>query len=119
MTSTYSFLSRPFYNSSQQCYQKVISVTPAPKGALSKICKRVSFDKMSPFDQPTCCENVNRCGYLLIDPNNHCNYASIDDLASIFTWLVNNGYTIDTSITNMMTQSQVRMSFPIICFVTG
>jgi hypothetical protein len=119
MSSTYSMLSRPYYNSSDQCYQKVISVSPAPKGNLATICKRVTFEKLSPFDEPACGEKIEKCGYLLINPENKCEYATLDDLASIFTWLTMNGYIVDTSITNMLSNSDVKMKNPLICFVTG
>ena len=119
MTSTYSMLSRPYYNSSHQCYQKVISVYPAPKGNLATICKRVAFQKLSPFEEPACGEKAETCGYLLMDPQDKCEYATLDDLPNIFTWLAMNGYTVDTSITNMLSNSDVRMKYPIICFVTG
>jgi len=36
----------------------------------------------------------------------------------LFTWFAKNNFTIDTSITQMIHQSEVRMSEPIVCFIT-
>jgi hypothetical protein len=119
MPASFSLTSRPFYDSARQCYIKVIAVSPAPTGALTSITKRVTFERLSPFEQPGACERYEPCGYVLLNPNNTTEYAVLDDLAAIITWCSMNTYSVDTSITNMLNNSQVRMTFPIIAFITG
>ena len=118
MSETYSITSKPFYDSQKQCYKKVLALDRKPGQPLINISKKVVFNKLSAFQQHTECERYNPCGYVLMNPENICEYAIVDDLPKIFSWLFANKYTVDTSITQMLNQSNVKYSNPLICMIT-
>lgn len=117
MSETYALFSRPFYKSCEQCYIKILTIDRKPSAPLNSICKQVAFNKLSPFKQPGPCENVERCGYVIMNPNNVNEFATLEDLPVIFTWLTQNLYIVNTSITEMLNNSQVRMDNKLICFI--
>jgi len=116
----YSLTVRPFYKSCSQCYIKVIQIDrqPPKNAIINQILKRTYFNKLSPFDSPSPCEKVENCGIILMNPNNISEYATIDEIPLIFTWLMQNGYMINTSITEMMNSSSVKQKYPLLCMVT-
>lgn len=118
---TYSLLSIPFYKSVNQCYIKAISIDrmPGPNEPIKQIVKQVRFEKLSPFQEGSECNSIKTCGNVLLKPGSQCGeMATLDDIPLIFTWLFQNGYIVDTSITQMMNQGEVRMSNPIIGFIS-
>lgn len=118
---TYSLLSIPFYKSVNQCYVKAISIDRMPDSnePINQIVKQVRFEKLSPFQEGSECNPVKTCENVLLKPGSLCDeVATLDDIPLIFTWLFQNGYTVDTSITQMMNQGEVRMSNPIIGFIS-
>ena len=118
---TYSLLSIPFYKSVNQCYVKAISIDrmPGPNEPIKQIVKQVRFEKLSPFQEGSECNPVKTCENILLKPGSLCDeLATLDDIPLIFTWLFQNGYTVDTSITQMMNQGEVRMLNPIIGFIS-
>jgi hypothetical protein len=42
----------------------------------------------------------------------------ISDLPNLFTFLSNNGYVVDTSMTKMMNESKVQMDNSLLCFIS-
>lgn len=117
MSITFSMMARPFYKSSTQCYIKVLIIDRAPDKTsnINKIVKQVKFDKLSPFDTNN---RDNMCGFVMLNPVNLCEYATIDEIPIVFNWLIQNNYIIDTSITQMMNQGKVTMSNQLVCFIT-
>ena len=129
----YSLVSVPFYDHKTQCYKKVIKLNraPPPNSPLNQIIKRVGPIRLSPFQVDSAfsgcggggggcgsgCRNVAQCCNILItsiQDNNHL--MCIDDIPNLFSFLVTNGFTIDTSITKMMQDSNVKLSNDLICF---
>lgn len=118
---TYSLLSTPFYKSTEQCYIKVIALDrmPTPNDTINNIVKRVRFDKLSTFQQGSKCKPLKTCGYVILKPGSQTReMATIDDIPLVFTWFFQNGYVVDTSITQMMHQGQITMSNPLIAIVS-
>ena len=104
---TYSLLSTPFYKSVDQCYVRTISLDrmPEPNEPINQIVKRVRFEKLSPFQEGSECNPLKTCGYVLLKPGSQCGeMATLNDIPLVFTWLFQNGYVVDTSITQMMNQ---------------
>lgn len=127
----YSLVSVPYYDNCTQCYKKVIKLNRAPpaNSPLNQIIKRVGPIRLSPFQVNSAfsgcggggcgsgCGNVAQCCNLLItsiDDKNHL--MCIDDIPTLFSFLITNGFTIDTSITKMMQTSNVKLSNDLICF---
>ena len=53
-----------------------------------------------------------------MNPNNTDEFATLNDLPLIFTWLMQNLYTVNTAITDMLNKSEVRMDNKLVCFIS-
>lgn len=120
MSKTFSIMAIPFYRSTEQCYIKVLTLDRMPDSAspINQIAKRVQFHKLSPFKTSSEYGRIETCGVVILNPNSPSEYARLEDIPVIFNWLMQHGYTIDTAITQMFNQGEVRMANPIICFIT-
>ncbi|MDA9216459.1 hypothetical protein N9O88_01395 [bacterium] len=120
MKEMYSILSVPYYKSNQQCYVKVLTLDrdPPRKSILNKILKKTNFQKISPFKELDNCERNNNCRNIFINPYNNNEFAEINDIPAVFTWLHTNNYFIDTNITQMFNNGTVRMTNPVIAFIS-
>jgi hypothetical protein len=127
----YSLVSVPYYDHITQCYKKVIKINPSPPhdSPLNSIIKRVGSIRLSPFQVDSafsgcggssgggCCTNLAQCCNLLITSiHNKHHLMCIDEIPSLFEFLLTNGFKIDTSITKMMQASNVKLSNDLICF---
>ena len=128
----YSLVSVPYYDHLTQCYKKVIKISPAPpaNSPLNTIIKRVGPIRLSPFQVDSafsgcgggcggggCNTNLAQsCNILITSINNKNNLMCIDEIPSLFEFLLTNGFKIDTSITKMMQASNVKLSNDLICF---
>jgi hypothetical protein len=128
----YSLVSVPYYDHNTQCYKKVIKLNKMPPSdsPLNAIIKNVGPIKLSPFQTDSAfsgcnsgcgcgcgCGNLSQCCNVLITKiNNKHDLMCIDELPTLFQFLVTNGFTIDTSITKMMQNSNVKLSNDLICF---
>lgn len=114
--------SMPYYNSIKQEYTNILTINKdATGGPLSSITKRIRLNKLSPFEsntnlcrRPDCVIAITKlCG-----SNGCCNeLMCIDELPELFEFLLNNGYTIDNSVTKVLQKTGVRMDGEIICMI--
>jgi hypothetical protein len=92
-----------------------------PRGPLLKLTRRVKLYPLSEFKEPGNCTRLQSCGLGLRSMrllygfgggggyNNSCSHLmTVDEVPDLFSFLLSNGYTIDTSITKMMNQSSIR-----------
>jgi hypothetical protein len=123
----YSLVSVPYYDNLTQCYKKVIKINPIPppNSPLNSIVKRVGPIRLSPFQVDSafsgcgsgCGSNLSQsCNLLITSINNKHHLMCIDEIPSLFEFLLTNGFKIDTSITKMMQASNVKLSNDLICF---
>lgn len=87
------------------CYRKVLVINKMPDAPFSSIVKTTKREKLSVFKQ-TCSKN-DACMNVILNPNDKSEYLFEEDLAELVTFLVENGYTIDTKLTKLM-QSRYR-----------
>ena len=114
----YQLTSEPYLDTLNQCYKKVIVITPAPKHPdLRKITKLVNRTKLSPFKSVSPCCPQDQCYYIILDPNNRCEFLCVNKITHLFSYLLKHHFTIDTSITKIMQKSEVRIP-NLICFIT-
>ena len=113
----YSLRSIPYYDSINQEYQNILILNKMPSGPLNTIVKRVTLNKLSPFEvntnncpRPKCVIGINNI-------NCHNKLMCIDDLPDLFEYLINNGYTIDTSTTKILQKTSVKMWGELICMI--
>jgi hypothetical protein len=127
---TVSLFSQPFLDTYNQCYKNIVVVNLKPQGPLADLVTFVKFPPLSEFKQPGPCNPIKQCGYALLSLgtcNSGCNkFGSdlmvVDEVPTLISYLVSNGYTVDTSITKMFNQSEIRFDTntgnKLICFVT-
>lgn len=127
---TVSLFSQPFLDTYNQCYKNIVVVNLLPEGPLADIVRLVKFPPLSEFKQPGPCSPLKQCGYALMSLGG-CNMGCgkfgedlmvVDEVPNLISYLVSNGYTVDTSITKMLNQSEIRFDTntgnKLICFIT-
>lgn len=126
MIYTYTLTSQPYYDYRNQCYRNILVLNKEPLGPLKSIVKRINPPKLSEFNEltynNTCCYE-RKCIYAIynidhISMNYKDDFMCIDDMSNFFEFLINNGYTIDTSITKLFQKSQVKLTNPLICLIS-
>ena len=111
---SYAIFSRPYYDPYEQRYKNILTINKKPTGDLENITRRVKFLPLSPF------KRLQRevCGYgISLDDNR---LSTTDEIPELFSFLMMNGYTIDTSLTKMMNDSEVRINdeYKLVAFIT-
>lgn len=121
MIYNYTITIQPYYEYTKQCYRNILVLNKEPEGPLKTIVKRLNPPKLSEFNSFSynneCCYE-RKCIYAICNENNKGEFMCIDNISNLFEYLMNHGYTIDTTITNMFQKSSVKMTNPIICFIS-
>jgi hypothetical protein len=124
---TVSLFSQPYLDSYNQCYKNIVVINLTPQGPLADLVRRVKFAPLSEFKQPGPCTPLKQCGLALMSLGG-CNTGCkedlmvVDEVPDLISFLVSNGYSVDTSVTKMFNQSEIRFDEntgnKLICFVT-
>jgi hypothetical protein len=132
-SKTVSLFSQPYLDQYNQCYKNIVTINLLPQGPLEAIVRKVTFPPLSEFKQPGPCSPLKTCGLALIslgrcntnfNSNSNCcsDLMVVDEVPTLFSFLVSNGYSIDTSITKMLNDSDIRFDTntgnKLICFIT-
>jgi len=127
-SKTVTLFSQPYLDQYNQCYKNIVTVNLLPQGPLSRLVRRVNFPPLSQFKQPGPCTTNQQCGLALMSicssgcNKNGSNLMVVDEVPNLFSFLLSNGYSIDTSITKMLNQSDIRFDTnngnKIICLIT-
>jgi hypothetical protein len=128
---TVSLFSQPYLDTYNQCYKNIVVVNLPPQGPLRDIVRRVNFPPLSEFKQPGPCTPLKLCGYALMSlggcnmggyGKNGENLMVVDEVPDLISYLVSNGYKVDTSITKMFNSSEIRFDAntgnKLICVIT-
>jgi len=102
-SETYAIYCQPYYDTKNQEYRNIITINAMPKGPLASMVRRVKFDPVSPYK----CDGQS-CGYAIMNGCN--NFMPMHELPTLFSFLMSNGYKIDTSLTKMLNASEVRIN---------
>lgn len=106
----------PFRNNYYKTYDNILTVSVHPPGALGEMVKEISFDKLSSFEKPGSLNGGMVCSHVILRyPRNSINstiknpdmYMTSDDIPSLLSYLHENNYEVDTSMTRMLQQSRV------------
>lgn len=113
--------SQPYLDLYNQCYKNIVVTNLLPQGPLSQLVRQINFPPLSQFKQPGPCNPMKKCGLALLSLDNTC-LMTVDDVPNLISFLVSNGYSIDTSITKMFNNSDIQFNTnnenKMICFVT-
>ena len=124
---TVTLFSQPFLDTYNQCYKNIVTINLIPQGPLAQFVRKVQFPPLSQFKQPGPCSRINNCGLALTTLNNICNkgcsgFMVVDEVPNLLSFLLSNGYSVNTSITKMLNTSDIRFETEnankLICVVT-
>jgi hypothetical protein len=120
--NTFTITSIPFYDQYNKCYKNILSVNAVPSGPLGKFVSQINFPMLSPYQQQlnnNSCYNIPRCGlvlnnFLYNNGYNNCGhnscYMTPNEIPNLTTYLLSNGYQIETQLTNMFNNSNVKFA---------
>lgn len=100
----------PILDTYQNTYLNVLTLSGIPNGPLSTMTRQINAPKLSPFQtSSTITSPFPNCMYILTRyPNKTTNNWMLeDDIPSVFSYLRNNNYTIETSLTKLMTKNNI------------
>jgi hypothetical protein len=129
-SKTVSLFSRPYLDTYNQCYKNIVTINLLPQGPLAKFVRRTQLPVLSEFKQPGPCNRLEKCCLALTSINNDydccnkngSNLMVVDEVPNLISFLVSNGYSVDTSITKMFNESDIRFQTDnenkLICFIT-
>ena len=126
---TFTITTQPFYDQYNQCYKNILMINIIPQGPLRQFVRQLKLPRLSPFQDHGPCNNIPKCGLVLTNLHynyyDNCNSGKCCDLMTpneipdLYSFLSSNGYQIDTQLTNMMNQSEVKLTNSrIICSAT-
>jgi hypothetical protein len=117
---TFTITSQPFYDQYNECYKNIIMVNLEPQGPIRQIVRRIKLPKLSPYTNQ--CYKI--CGFALQSlhginyrVNSCCNLMTPDEIPDLITFLTQHNYQIETQITNMLNQSEIKLSDKKIGFI--
>jgi hypothetical protein len=117
-TKTYAITTQTYYDTYNTCYKNILVINAMPLGELSKLVRRTNMPKLSPFKQSTPCCPIKQCDYAIYHINNSNELMTPDDIPYLFNYLIENNYKIDTSLTKMMNNSDIKMTNKLVCYIS-
>ena len=100
-----------------ECYKKIIVISPKPTDpSLNSIIKLIKREKLSPFQERSNCCPLSDCINAFTYPNNKCELMCVNDISILFGYLISNGFIINTDVTKIMQDSNVKIP-NLICFI--
>lgn len=118
---TFTITSQPFYDQYNQCYKNILMVNVEPQGPLRRLVRRTKLPRLSPYQREGPCNPIPKCGLAIMSLRSGeftqfhrqiCDnsYMTPDEIPDLITFLIGNGYQIETQITNMLNQSDIKLS---------
>ena len=130
---TFTITTQPYLDNNNQnnnqCYKNILMINVVPDGPLNAFVRRLQLPRLSPFQTRDDCNQMKNCGLVLINPFQNinqnasckkgCNYMTPNEIPDLYSFLTSNGYQIDTQLTNMMNNSEVKLTNSrIVCSAT-
>ena len=111
---TFTIIAQPYLDTYNKNYINILTLNVVPQGPLSQFVRRIQFPQLSPYQQKYQQNNCgNDCGLALVKLGG-CytgnNLMTPNELPDLFSFLTSNGYQIETQLTNLMNQSEVKIS---------
>jgi len=133
---TFTITTQPYLDKCDysQCYKNILMINVIPEGPLKAMVRRINLTPLSPFQREGqgSCNPLQRCGLALTSllnySNSNYNYnqrscgnnlMTPNEIPDLYSFLTANGYQIDTQLTNMMNNSEVKLTNSrIVCSAT-
>lgn len=113
MAEVYSVSIRPFYDSINQIYTNIFVIDRMPNEPLKSIIKSIHMPRLSPFEPFS---KNNKCILGVYNPENLNKLLELGQESIFFTYLLQNGYKIDTSLTKLMFNTP--KDYKLLCMIT-
>tara|TARA_B110001450_G_scaffold73943_2_gene70354 strand:+ start:8998 stop:9426 length:429 start_codon:yes stop_codon:yes gene_type:complete len=113
MNTTNLFLEN-YYDFHNTCYYQILTLNNIPNGPLKSYIKLISIKNVTKINNA----NTNYCSYVINKNilnnnsnsssnitnfiNNKFNYCTIEDITQVYDFLINNNYTINNELTNII-----------------
>ena len=104
---TFSLFSQPYLDKINQCYMNIITINNMPMGPLKAFVTQIRMPPLSEFKQPSPCSPARQC-VLGIRSMNRCGIITMDELPELMSYLVENNYTINKDVTNILRRSDTQ-----------
>ena len=115
----YSITSSIYLDKFKKCYNKVLTIKKMPTGELSNHIKCVQTNKLSPFKHENQCGRYRPTQYIIMDSvregGDSTKFLEIQDVTELFMFLSENDYTVDTSVTTIKQNSDVKIKNLLCC----
>jgi hypothetical protein len=127
-SKTFTITSETYYDPFIQQYSNILVVNIEPQGPLRRFVTRLNNTRLSPFNrnnymnnqtnQYNCCRlallkvGINECSLNRSTQYSKCGSPLMtpDEIPDLISWLLGNGYQIETQITNMLNQSELKIN---------
>jgi hypothetical protein len=121
---TFTITSQPYYDQYNQCYKNIMMVNIEPQGPLRQLIRQLKLPRLSPFQREGPCNPIQQCGLAIqslnmynqygssccVKSNSGCDLMSPNQIPDLISFLESHGYQIETQITNMLNQSEIKMT---------
>jgi hypothetical protein len=117
---TFTITSQPFYDQYNQCYKNIMTLNVEPQGPLRRLVRRTRLPILSPFQREGPCNPIPKCALALQKipsnlynsgcHNSGCDLMTPNEMPDLITFLQENGYQFETQITNMLNQSEIKLT---------
>ena len=113
---TFTITSHTYYDEYRKNYRNILMVNVEPPGPLRLHVRRLRLPRLSPFRRNDYQSNFQGCGLaifnslLIPDYRYGLDLMTPDEIPYLITFLESHGYQIDTQITNMLNQSEVKLT---------
>ena len=111
--NSFTIYVEPYLDTYNKEYLNIITVDKMPPGPLAQMITHISPQKLSPFQ--TQCSFSNNCMMAISRYYNKTvckkgnRFLLAEDIPSLFSYLQNNGYTVDTAITKIIQRSNINI----------
>lgn len=104
--TNFTIFARTHYNQTTQCYTNVLVVDKMPRGALQKFIRQINFPMLTEHYQASqCCNGLKKCALAIqLNSGNCCSITTANELPKLVSFLIENGYQVETQLTSLMTQ---------------
>lgn len=132
---TVTLFARNYLDKHNHCYKRVVMLNLRPQGPLANYVKLTHFEPLCErhkWSNDTC-NPRQQCGFVitnideLFDSTTCCgkkcdDLMSVNDVPALISFLLSNGYTVNTDITKMFHQGDIQFDGSIgnklLCFIT-
>jgi len=117
----------PILNTYYQNYMNILTVSNVPAGPLSALIFPIKTEKLSPFQYlppgsscpfPQCTLAIAKYTSKPV-MNNTDTFMTVEDIPALFSYLEQNGYTIDRSLTHILIDSKINIGGVSTCRYSG